>query len=69
MRRVRRTRYSSTGCTVYCTVRGGCPRPGGLNFEERRRKEDKVVSFCGGAFMAQSGKPSSLSIPQMVSTS
>jgi hypothetical protein len=41
----------------------------GLEIEEPSRKEDKVVSFCGGAFMAQSGKPSPLSIPQMVSAS
>lgn len=41
----------------------------GLGIEEPSRKEDKVASFCGGVFMAQSGKPSPLSIPQMVSAS
>lgn len=36
-----------------------------LRIDEPSRKEDKVVSFCGGSFMAQFGKPSPLSIPQM----
>jgi hypothetical protein len=33
--------------------------------EEPSRKEDKVASFCGGAFMAQFGKPSPFYLPQM----
>ena len=40
-----------------------------LVVEEPSRKEDKVASFCGGAFMAQFGKPGPFSIPQMESAS
>jgi hypothetical protein len=36
-----------------------------LSVEEPSRMEDKVASFCGGAFMAQFGEPSPFSIPQM----
>ena len=51
---------------VRYTVCGGWASPG---IDEPSRKEDKVVSFCGGAFMAQFGKPCPLSIPQMGSAS
>jgi hypothetical protein len=59
MRRLRRKRYRQYW--VYGILYVVCASSG---IDEPSRKEDKVVSFCGGAFMAQFGKPSPLSIPQ-----
>jgi len=54
MRRIRRKRYRQYAVYGILYAEGGRA----LRIDEPSRKEDKVVSFCGGVFMAHFGKPS-----------